>query len=191
MEENQPKLILNLICRKLSLQFTKSADQLKAKDNFRSAWVMQMGQFIDHDLAHSPASGPNFPIKVDPSDPVLKQDIPFTRSQTTSNLECNLNREQEQTNQITHWLDGSNIYGSEIEEAHTLRKFQDGLMKEEGREIKGGLPPKCPFGKSHQQYQVESCFTVTADDLSNPQNFGAGKAKSLPKIDLLSWKVYQ
>ena len=32
-------------------------------------------------------------------------------------------------NQITHWLDGSNIYGSEHEEAENLREKRDGLLK--------------------------------------------------------------
>ena len=32
-------------------------------------------------------------------------------------------------NQLTHWLDGSNIYGSEHEEAENLREKRDGLLK--------------------------------------------------------------
>ena len=34
----------------------------------------------------------------------------------------------QQVNQISHWLDGSNIYGSSIEESKKLRSFQDGLL---------------------------------------------------------------
>ena len=32
-------------------------------------------------------------------------------------------------NQITHWLDGSNIYGSNNEEAYRLRKGESGQLK--------------------------------------------------------------
>ena len=32
-------------------------------------------------------------------------------------------------NQITHWLDASNIYGSNEEETKLLRSFRNGLLK--------------------------------------------------------------
>ncbi len=34
----------------------------------------------------------------------------------------------EQVNQITHWLDSSNVYGSDEEEAAALRTFRRGLL---------------------------------------------------------------
>ncbi len=33
-----------------------------------------------------------------------------------------------QVNQITHWLDSSNVYGSDEEEAARIRTFSDGLL---------------------------------------------------------------
>ena len=35
----------------------------------------------------------------------------------------------EQINQITHWLDASNVYGSLVPVARSLRQFRDGLMR--------------------------------------------------------------
>ena len=37
----------------------------------------------------------------------------------------------QQINQITHWLDSSNIYGSSKEVAESLRLFEDGLLRYE------------------------------------------------------------
>ena len=36
-----------------------------------------------------------------------------------------------QLNQVTHWMDNSNVYGSRVEVANSLRTFKDGLMKTE------------------------------------------------------------
>ena len=35
----------------------------------------------------------------------------------------------QQINQITHWLDSSNVYGSNEEEKRKLRTFRNGLLK--------------------------------------------------------------
>ena len=43
-------------------------------------------------------------------------------------------------NQLTHWLDGSNIYGSEHEEAENLREKRDGLLKSTKKEGNEMLP---------------------------------------------------
>ena len=43
-------------------------------------------------------------------------------------LDCQVGP-REQVNQITHWLDSSNIYGSDIETSNKVREFRDGLLK--------------------------------------------------------------
>ena len=50
----------------------------------------------------------------------------FVRS-TCGSLDCRPGP-KEQLNQITHWLDNSNVYGSTEDTALKLRKFQDGLL---------------------------------------------------------------
>ena len=32
-------------------------------------------------------------------------------------------------NQLTHWIDASNVYGSAVEETNRLRRFKDGLLR--------------------------------------------------------------
>ena len=56
-----------------------------------------------------------------------------------------------QTNQITHWLDASNIYGSSEEEIKLLRTFKIGQMKHETITHARSTTPKglptCPEAK--------------------------------------------
>jgi len=55
----------------------------------------------------------------------------FSRSLSSPDLNCRLDSDREQINQVTHWLDGSQIYGSSVEESALLRG-PDGLLKASG-----------------------------------------------------------
>ncbi len=115
--------------RKLSTRMTKSALKEDKKNGIHTAFVMQMGQFIDHDITHTPNhakadccgtsgtfpasfdSNKCFPIEVPSDDPFWQGKIRcmnFARSLSSPNLKCELESRQ-QMNQITHWLDASNI----------------------------------------------------------------------------------
>ena len=52
----------------------------------------------------------------------------FARSESGLDLNCQPGPLQ-QINQITHWLDSSNVYGSDAEEGERLRSHRSGLMK--------------------------------------------------------------
>ena len=72
-----------------------------------------------------------FPIRVPRNDPFYrgrKDCIPLVRSVAGINLDCRPGPLQ-QLNQITHWIDSSNVYGSSIEETNDLRRFRDGLLR--------------------------------------------------------------
>ena len=69
------------------------------------------------------------PIEVPIADTAITERcINFVRSVPIPNLECS-GSPIEQLNQITHWLDNSNVYGSLPEVAKSVRSNQDGLLK--------------------------------------------------------------
>jgi len=124
--------------------------------------VMQWGQFIDHDITHVPITrfdnetgvecctpegahiDPNLrhpaclPISLPEDDPffarVGRRCMNFVRSLISQNEGCSFGF-AEQMNQITHYLDGSAIYGSSDEEARGLRAGHGGLLQVQGRAL--------------------------------------------------------
>ena len=151
-------------------------------DSSNTLLVMQMGQFIDHDITHTPnfseeedccrsdGKFPRFfnsekcsPIRISRNDPFwrgVKTCMEFSRSLSSPGLKCEL-QHREQTNQITHWLDGSNIYGSSPEEAATLRSFGGRLKVSRGsRQAREDLPT-CDRSAS---VDIKACETCEGDD---------------------------
>lgn len=116
--------------------------------------VMQWGQFLDHDMSHTPfASFDNnegkeccrngqfvrpqlledcWPISIPRDDEFYSRRgqrcMNFVRSMLGEDEECGFGC-AEQMNQITHWLDGSNIYGSSVREANGIRDRKTGFLK--------------------------------------------------------------
>ena len=125
--------------------------------------LMQWGQFLDHDYAYliesSTLSGEEIecntcepmgecvPIQVPKDDPQFGVGtiqngncLSFIRGGTS----CVVPRggplfgPRQQLNQITHWIDASNVYGSLPEEEKELRAFRNGLLRE--GTVPGTLP---------------------------------------------------
>ena len=127
-----------------------------------SHMFMSWGQFIDHDLDLAPIfaeeeveCGCNFtsqclPILVKSNDPVFGDNtphmgecIPFTRSIPTCSTNGKTFVARNQINQLTSFIDASNIYGSDNKLAKRLRLGVGGLLREGGRTRsgnKGNLP---------------------------------------------------
>lgn len=126
-------------------------------DNKATVMLMQWGQFIDHDLslaATTPMLTPqgtsidccNRKLLTDPKfkhpaciSILLPDDDPFyarfnvgcmnlVRNAPSPPIGCRL-RAREQLNQLSHFIDGSMIYGNEEQQAFGLRQFQGGLLK--------------------------------------------------------------
>jgi hypothetical protein len=100
-----------------------------------SDWFWQWGQFLDHDLDLTPAtSGKTFNILVPTGDPEFDptntgtEEIGFTRSIYDFSTGTSVNNPREQINEITAYIDGSNVYGSNNERAAALRT-NDGTGK--------------------------------------------------------------
>ena len=127
---------------------------------------MLWGQFVDHDLdlfaefeeeeceesCDFEETCPFcFPITVPPTDPNFGEAtenegdcLPLARSVGSCMRPLNSKFEmaREQINQLTHYQDASNVYGSTQEEAESLRLFSGGLLRQGGRtdSLKGNLP---------------------------------------------------
>ena len=127
---------------------------------------MLWGQFVDHDLdlfaefeteeceesCDFEETCPFcFPITVLPNDTTFGVNgpnngdcLPLTRSVGSCMRPLNSKFEiaREQINQLTHYQDASNVYGSTKEEADSLRLFSGGLLRQGGRtdSLKGNLP---------------------------------------------------
>lgn len=131
-----------------------------------SHMLMQLGQFIDHDLALAPLEADPAEIKNlgNPNNPIdcCRPDrwvLPECYSiavpegdtffgplgQTCLNLprsapcSCQLGP-REQQDSLTSYLDGSHIYGSSEEDTNRLRQFQSGLLRAQSLEGEELLP---------------------------------------------------
>ena len=133
--------------------------------------LMQWGQFVDHDISLVPMAvsaarfsdgrfcnetcdnqAPCFPIHVPLGDPRIRRHrcIGVTRSSSVCgsgapSVLFNQVSYREQINEITSYIDGSQVYGSTEEETHNLRDFvsnrgllRSGLIMPSGKSL---LPP--------------------------------------------------
>lgn len=110
-----------------------SAQSISGLGNARnlSSFAWQWGQFIDHDFALvDDSGGDSAPIPIPAGDPFFDpgntgtQSMPFSRSLHTGGA---VGPRQHQ-NALSHWLDGSMVYGSDPARADALRTFSGGKL---------------------------------------------------------------
>ncbi|KAM7536980.1 hypothetical protein Aperf_G00000078094 [Anoplocephala perfoliata] len=180
-------------------------EELFDEDDRSSVLLMQWGQFLDHDLDFSPVDAatsrfsdglgcndtcindsPCFPIITPPGDPRIHQRcMGFSRSSATcgsGSTSILLGRPQhrEQLNQITSFIDASNVYASDDFEAAQLRDtlYDEGHLRE-------GIPT--PSGKKLLPFNIRGQVDCQAD----PQQdfvpcFKAGDHRNNENLGLLS-----
>lgn len=99
----------------------------RGMSDFTWAW----GQFLDHDIDHTGTSELNGIADIeieDPDDPIGPNPIPVDRSNFDLSTGTPGNPRQ-QINEITAFIDASNVYGSDQERADALRTFSGGMLK--------------------------------------------------------------
>lgn len=128
-----PREVSNRLC-------TQVARLPNAAGTTDAVWAW--GQFLDHDMSLTETSALNglAIIRVRDLDNPLSPMIPFTRSNFVT-----IDGQREQINEITHFIDGSNVYGSDPEFAKqlkgssgTLRMSDNQLMPVQSTEFLAG-----------------------------------------------------
>ncbi|WAR22982.1 PXDN-like protein [Mya arenaria] len=109
--------------------------------------LMEIGQFISHDTEFQALSkgfdDANLDCCVDPN-----------KALPTPPLDCAVGVRQ-QLNQITHYLDGSAIYGSSDDETHDLRHHTGGLLRTSPNDL---LPHTAATGTDCIESPPFTCF---------------------------------
>lgn len=123
--------------REISNAVADHGDEAVPNDRDLSSFLYVWGQFLDHDidLTHTQGDGGEFfPIAVPEGDEFFDpfntgtQIIPLTRSIFDDSTGDSVDNPRQQTNQITTWIDGSMIYGSDADTLAELREFEGGRM---------------------------------------------------------------
>ncbi|XP_018343646.1 PREDICTED: peroxidase-like isoform X1 [Trachymyrmex septentrionalis] len=160
-------------------------------DASRTLAVMEWSQFIAHDMAHTPVRkmvsskkpisccqpdgdtlSPRHvhpdcaPISIPDHDPVYGDHyvrcMNYVRSLPVLRSECTFGP-VEQMNQVSHFLDGSTIYGSTMKKSRELRTFEDGHLRIDVRNNHTYLPR----GETELTSQCgENCYN-SGDDRVN------------------------
>lgn len=100
-----------------------------------SDYMWTWGQFLDHDLGLTEGAAEPLPIPVPPGDPVFDPDgtggaiIPFARALFDAATGTSRRNPRQQVNEITGFIDGSMVYGSDAARAAWLREGVGGRLK--------------------------------------------------------------
>ena len=99
-------------------------------DRGLSSGLWQWGQFLDHDidLTDSDSANGTAPIPVQAGDILGPSPIPFNRSNFAAGTGTP-SVPRQQINEITSYIDASNVYGSDATRAAALRTMSGGKLK--------------------------------------------------------------
>ncbi len=111
-----------------------------------ASWI----QFMNHDWLSHGKNLEKDPYEIEGHDAVERTDTDSRRDYRKEFGKVSLNR-------VTHWWDGSQIYGSSAEEQNALRSFTNGKLttvKVNGREILPKGPLNIGYNKQNQGYEM-------------------------------------
>eukprot|EP00092_Neocalanus_flemingeri_P030111 GFUD01032689.1.p1 GENE.GFUD01032689.1~~GFUD01032689.1.p1 ORF type:complete len:572 (-),score=127.85 GFUD01032689.1:413-2128(-) len=179
-----------------------------------STLFMQMGQFIDHDITHSPATKkvccnqdsqgrhwvyPTdpyiddlncFPIEVPINDPFWSRRdrtcMEFTRTDISPPIPNCEGGKREQMNAITHWLDASNIYGSTEKESREVRDHVDTSLLKTTLRGRYGLERKLlPQCSDATSSKIESCQELCTEESLGCAYSGDNRVNEQPGLSTM------
>ena len=144
-------------------------------------------QFLDHDITATEVSRTEpADIQIPAGDPEFdpfgqgQAIIPFTRSTFEEGTGTSTTNPRMQENSITSWIDGSVVYGSDIDRANWLRAFSDGKLKESTSHNGALLPYNTMDGQYESPLDPNAPFMDGDTDRDgNPQKvFVAGDVRA-------------
>lgn len=119
--------------RTLSNEFFAQDESLPHRKLSDFLWTW--GQFLDHDFGLTEGAEEPMPISVPAGDPVFDPGstgtaiIPFARAFFDHATGTDVSNPRQQVNQITGYIDGSNVYGSDAARESWLREHEGGRLK--------------------------------------------------------------
>ncbi len=133
-----------------------------------TSMVWQWGQFLDHDIDLTPTNGVEFmPMPIPAWDPDFDPTgtgnvmMPFTRSI----YDTGAVGARQQMNEITTWIDGSNVYGSDASRATLLRTGVGGRLNTSA----GNLMPYNTTGAENAGGDTRTDLFIGGDVRANEQ----------------------
>ncbi len=155
-----------------------------------SDFVWVFGQFIDHDITLSegndePAMIPiNFPdVHFNPGGAIPNMAIRMSRTAFIEGTGTSEDNPREHFNEISAWLDGSAVYGSDLFRATWLRTLQDGKMKTSEGNL---LPFNTDSGEFDDQVYIDA--PSMADDVGFAEKlFVAGDVRGNENVLLTAY----
>jgi len=167
-----PRVISNAIFAQDSLVFPS---------NTLSAFVFSWGQFLDHDIGISPESEDDdelmiIPPSGEPGDLIV---VPIEIHRAEAHEGTGVTTPREQTNIVTSWVDGSQVYGSDVIRATWLRQGTEGKMKTSAGNL---LPYNTTTGEASTQIDPNAPEMASFGGL----HFVAGDVRANEQSSLLS-----
>ncbi len=201
--------------REISNAVATHAAEDTPNDRNLTAYLYVWGQFLDHDLDLTGSASPAQPFNIavpagDPSfDPngTGTQVIPLIRSASDPATGTGAGNPRQQINQVTAWIDGSMIYGSDAATAASLRTFAGGKLKTSA----GDLPPTDAAGnflagdvRANENIELTSMHTLfvrehnrLADQiakanprLSDEEIYQRARALVIAEIQVITYKEW-